>query len=109
MKKQKKLKKIQKNGLTKSLNYDIVLSEREVNKMNIKEIKEYYESEYKSIKNFLQNTPGWADEKETINNALQRLLGVAQYSQYCGISYKEIDKLYTQYRIKFEELKRKYV
>jgi len=72
--------------------------------MNIKGIKEYYESEYKSIKSFISNLPYWTTKEEVIHNSLQRLIGVAQCAQYCGITYEEADKLYSEYRQKFEAL-----
>jgi len=72
--------------------------------MNIEGIREYYESEYKSVKSFINNTPHWITRGDVIHNALQRLLGVAQCAQYCGMTYNEADKLYSEYRQKFEAL-----
>ena len=76
--------------------------------MNIKGIKEYYESEYRSTKLAIEAVPKyWAAKEKIIHNALQRLLGVAQCAQYCGITYEEMTKLYSEYRKKFEALEDK--
>ena len=73
--------------------------------MNIEGIREYYESEYKSTKLALGAVPRyWITNEEIIHNAIQRLLGVAQCAQYCGMTYDDADKLYSEYRQKFEAL-----
>ena len=69
--------------------------------MNIEGIKEYYENEYKSVKSFISNLPYWTTKEEVVNNALQRLLGVAQCAQYCGMTFDDANKLYSEYRMKF--------
>lgn len=72
--------------------------------MNIEGIKEYYESEYRTVKLFIDGVPSWIAKEKIIHNAIQRLIGVAQCAQYCGITYDEADKLYSEYRKKFEAL-----
>lgn len=72
--------------------------------MNIEGIKEYYESEYRTAKLFIDDVPSWITKGKIIHNAIQRLIGVAQCAQYCGITYEEMDKLYSEYRQKFEAL-----
>ena len=72
--------------------------------MTMNEIKTYYESEYKSTKRFLENLPAWANEKEVVNNAIQRMLGVAQFVQYCDVPYEDITELFEEYRNKNEAL-----
>ena len=77
--------------------------------MNIEGIKEYYESEYRAIKLFVSDLPSWIAKEKVIHNAIQRLIGVAQCAQYCGMTYDEADKLYSEYRQKFEALEKENV
>jgi hypothetical protein len=101
MKKQKKSKKIQKNGLTKLLKSDILLSEREVNRM-LDKVKDFYEMEY--IDACIACESEWG-AKEIVKGAIQRCLGVALFVQTASdVSFDEIDSLYTGYRRKLEEL-----
>ena len=72
--------------------------------MTIKDLKTYYESEYRSTKLFLENIPTWAKEKEVLGNTYQRMLGAAMLAQYCGISFAEVDNLYYEYQQKVEAL-----
>lgn len=66
-------------------------------------IKEFYENEYIDACiacEFKRYTP-----QEIVNNAIQRCLGIALFSQTASdIPFEEIDSLYTEYRRKLEEL-----
>jgi len=73
--------------------------------MTINDLRTYYDSEYNSTKLFLTNIPAWANEKETIGNTLQRMIGAAMLAQNCGVEYSEVDELYYEYRHKIEELR----
>lgn len=75
--------------------------------MNIEGIRKYYESEYRAVKTFVSDTPSWIIKEKIIRNAIQRLIGVAQCAQYCGMTYDKINKLYSEYRKKIEALEDK--
>lgn len=68
-------------------------------------VKAFFEQEYKDTERFLKRTdkPSWADPKETVDKAIQRCLGVAQFIQSCDISYEDLT-CYEEIREKFEKL-----
>lgn len=69
-------------------------------------VKKFYAQEYKDTLNWLNyeyyNTK--KNKIKGINNAIQRCLAIALFVQNCGVPFKEINVLYEEYRIKFEEL-----
>lgn len=70
----------------------------------LEKVKEYYESEYKSTKGCIDRQVEWMTPAELVNVTLHQMLGIAQFVQTVGVSYEEIDKLYTEYKEKLEKL-----
>ena len=72
----------------------------------IEKIKKFYESEYNSTVNWINSKycNNRKDKAAAVNNVLQRCLGVAFFVQSLEVSFKEIDPLYEEYRIKFYKL-----
>lgn len=69
-----------------------------------KAMNEYFEKEYQDVKQLLADKPNWVkSEKELVNNAIHRCLGVAMFVQNCGVSYQET-LVYESYKEKLESL-----
>lgn len=70
----------------------------------IKEMNNYFEKEYQETKTLLENKPNWiTSEKEVVNNAIQRCLGVSMFVQQLGVAYQETS-IYECYREKLQKL-----
>lgn len=70
----------------------------------IKEMNNYFEKEYQETKTLLENKPNWiTSEKEVVNNAIQRCLGVSMFAQQLGVAYQET-LVYEYYQKKIQEL-----
>ena len=70
----------------------------------IKEMNNYFEKEYQETKTLLENKPNWiTSEKEVVNNAIQRCLGVSMFVQQLGVTYQET-LVYECYQEKLQEL-----
>ena len=69
-------------------------------------VRKFYENEYKSTLDWLASkycrTPD--DKKNSINNAIQRCLAIAYFIQELDVPFRDIEPLFTEYRIKFYEL-----
>ena len=69
-----------------------------------KTMNEYFEKEYQDVKQILADKYNWVtSEKELVNNAIQRCLGVAIFVQNCGVSYQET-LVYESYKEKLKGL-----
>ena len=82
----------------------------------ISKIKEYYEREYQATKRLIESSLSddgdrfkWItsdrDRRRAVSQAIDRLLGVGFFVQYCGIPYDVIESLYNEYKGKLESLK----
>lgn len=70
----------------------------------MKEMDNYFEKEYQETKALLENKPNWiTSEKEVVNNAIQRCLGVSMFVQQLGVAYQET-LVYEYYREKLQGL-----
>lgn len=70
----------------------------------MKEMDNYFEKEYQDTKAILEEKPNWVkSEKEIVNNAIQRCLGVSMFAQLCGVTYQEA-LVYEYYKEKLESL-----
>lgn len=67
---------------------------------------EMYELEFRRLKNLFNNKPDWINPLESVNNTIQRCLGIAQFVQTCpnGLKYEDIEPLFEEVRIKLESL-----
>lgn len=81
----------------------------------INKIKECYENEYQGTKRVIEASLagneqyGWlrsdTDRRRAVSQAIDRLLGVAFFVQYCDIPYRAIEKLYNDYKGKLESIR----
>lgn len=57
---------------------------------------EMYEGEIRSLEWLIERNPYWFNLNESIDKAIQRCLGIAQFVQTCpnGLKYEEIELLY---------------
>lgn len=71
------------------------------------EIKEYYKAEYKDAKRVIEKKYFWAKPDEVVNQALDRMLGVAFFVQRVdeSIPYDELDELFNFYKEELELLR----
>lgn len=70
----------------------------------MKEMDNYFEKEYQETKALLENKPNWiTSEKEVVNNAIQRCLGISMFAQQLGVTYQET-LVYEYYREKLQGL-----
>ena len=70
----------------------------------MKEMDNYFEKEYQETKALLESKPNWVtSEKEIVNNAIQRCLGVAMFAQQLGVTYQE-SLVYEYYQEKLNGL-----
>jgi hypothetical protein len=55
-----------------------------------------YEEEVRSLEWLIERNPYWFNLNESIDKAVQRCLGIAQFVQTCpnGLKYEEIELLY---------------
>ena len=69
-------------------------------------VKKFYEQEYKDTLNWLgcEYCKTKKDKIKSINNAIQRCLAIALFVQGLDVTYEEVNPLYEEYRMKFEEL-----
>lgn len=69
-------------------------------------VKKFYEQEYKDTLNWLgcEYCKTKENKIKSINGAIQRCLGIALFVQNCGVTFEEVNPLYDEYRMKFEEL-----
>ena len=68
---------------------------------------EMYEHEVNSMRNLLfELKPNWVRPRESVDKAIQRCLGIAQFVQTCpnGLKYEEIEPLYEKTRHELEAL-----
>lgn len=67
---------------------------------------DYFKSEYKETKAFLERKVSWATPRESVYNAIQRMLGVAMFAQTLDVkmSYDDIEQAYNFYKEKLENL-----
>jgi hypothetical protein len=73
----------------------------------MKEMNNYFEKEYQETKALLENKPNWVtSEKEVVNNAIQRCLGVLMFAQQLGVTYQET-LVYEYYQEKLNGLLKK--
>ena len=72
----------------------------------LNKLKEFFDSEYKSTKRWIETPYGKPYKKEAIKNALQRGLGAALFIQTiaANIEYKKVNELYEDYKEKIERL-----
>ena len=57
---------------------------------------EMYREEVRSLEWLIERNPYWFNLNESIDKAVQRCLGIAQFVQTCpnGLKYEEIELLY---------------
>ena len=68
---------------------------------------EMYEDEVNSTRHLLfELKPYWARPRESVENAIQRCLGIAQFVQTCpnSLKYEEFEPLYEKTRRELEAL-----
>ena len=66
----------------------------------------FFNSEYKDAERLFETRPFWFNPKETIYNAMQRCLGVAQFVQTTPnkIPYEVVEVYYNEVKEKLEKL-----
>lgn len=71
----------------------------------LNKVKEFFEREYTDTEKLLirEDRPYWVNPTKCVNSSIQRCLGVAQFVQYCGIKYEDLD-CYDEIREKFQNL-----
>jgi hypothetical protein len=59
-------------------------------------VVEMYKEEVRSLEWLIERNPYWFNLNKSIENAIQRCLGIAQFVQTCpnGLKYEEIELLY---------------
>lgn len=68
-------------------------------------VEKYFETEYNQTAGYLRNHEcGIIEKSEIVWYALQRCLGVAQFTQDLGVPYEFLEPLYYAYREKLQEL-----
>ena len=62
--------------------------------------------EYQDAKRVIEKKVWWAKPREIVNNALQRMLGIAFFTQQTNseLSYNGVENLYNFYKEKLENL-----
>lgn len=69
----------------------------------LEQVKDFFNREYEDTKRLLKNKPSWCKPKEVVYNSIQRCLGVAQFVQYVGVKYENLN-CYEEVREKLENL-----
>lgn len=73
----------------------------------LEKIREFYESELRGVERYIKSE--WCktdkEKSDSVWYALQRCLGVAQFTQVaCDVSFEDIEPLYEEFKEKFEKL-----
>ena len=70
----------------------------------LEQIEAYYKIEYQDAKRVVENKVCWAKPREVVDNTLQRMLGVAFFTQQINpeLSYTDIENLYNLYKEKLK-------
>lgn len=66
-------------------------------------VKEYYEVEYQDAKRCIEKKYAWTTPRDLVKGAINRCLGIAQFVQYLGVSYEDLN-IYDEYKEKLEKL-----
>jgi hypothetical protein len=66
-------------------------------------VKEYYEEEYQDAKRCIEKKYAWTTPKDLVKSTINRCLGIAQFVQYLGVPYEDLD-IYDEYKEKLEKL-----
>ena len=66
-------------------------------------VKEYCEAEYQQTKICIEKKYSWVNPQDLVKGAINRCLGIMQFVQYLGVSYKDLD-VYDEYKEKLEKL-----
>lgn len=70
-------------------------------------VVEMYKEEVRTLEWLIERKPDWFNLNESIDKAIQRCLGVAQFVQTCpnGLKYEEIELLYEKTRLELESFR----
>ena len=66
-------------------------------------VKEYCEAEYQQTKICIEKKYSWVNPQDLVKGAINICLGIMQFVQYLGVSYKDLD-VYDEYKEKLEKL-----
>lgn len=67
-------------------------------------VKEYYEVEYQDTKKrCIEKKYAWITPRDLVKGAINRCFGIAQFVQYLGVPYEDLD-IYDEYKEKLEKL-----
>lgn len=66
-----------------------------------------YKEEVNTLKWLFERRPDWFNPNESIDKAIQRCLGIAQFVQMCpnALKYEEIEPLFEETRRAFESFR----
>lgn len=73
----------------------------------INAVVEMYKEEVRSLEWLIERSPDWFNLNESIDKAVQRCLGIAQFVQMCpnALKYEEIEPLYEKTRLELESFR----
>lgn len=75
----------------------------------LEKVKAYFDDEYADLCRCLdykrnENRFAWDTERGFANRTIQNCLAVAQFAQYIGLTYEEVNPLYEELKEKCENL-----
>ena len=73
------------------------MSDKEI----LTKVQEYFENEYNEVLKLMDRKPFWFSLKESVDNAVQRCLGVAMFVQNIGVKYDDLncyDEIHERFR-----------